>query len=175
MGIHIIVDGYNLIRASDSLSRQEKVSLQDGREALVERLAAYKRIRHWPITVVFDAMGGIFLSEKSEQTKGIKVVYSPADQTADQVIARLARQKGNQALVVTSDRALARAAESAGATVIDSPTFEDQMEMAYYTETKGGGGALDEDAEHTLDTRKKGPSRRASKAERRKAAKLAKV
>lgn len=174
MGLHLIIDGYNLIRASESLSRAEAVSLEEGRETLVARLAAYKRVKHWPVTLIFDAMSGPNLREKSEHVQGVKVVYSPAGQTADQVIIRLAQQKGTQALVVTSDRALARAVETAGATVITSPEFEARMEMAFYLDTKGPG-ADEEDFEPTLSTRKKGPSRRRSKADRRRAARKGKI
>ena len=174
MGVHLIIDGYNLIRASASMSRQEADGLAYGREALISRLAAYKRIKHWPVTVVFDAMAGPSLSESREQVAGIKVVYSPADQTADQVIVRMARKKGQQAMVVTSDRELAGLAEAAGATVLDSPAFEARMEMAFYMETKGGGVEA-EDREPTLSTVKKGPRRRRSKAERQREARLRKV
>ncbi len=175
MGVHLIIDGYNVIRASASLSRQEAFSLEQGREALLERLAAYKKIKRWPVTVVFDAAEGLHLGESREQTKGIKVVYSPSGQTADQVIVRLARQKGGQALVVTSDRELARLSEAAGATVLDSPAFEDRMEMAFYMETKGLSTPAEDDPARSLDTRKKGPSRRPPKAERKKAARLEKL
>ena len=174
MGVHLIIDGYNVIRASDSLSRQEAHSLEDGREALLERLKAYKRLKAWPITVVFDAGAGYHLSEKSETVAGIKVVYSPAGQTADQVIVRLARVKGSKAVVVTSDRALARASEAAGATTLDSPAFEQRLEMAFFMDTKGASPG-DEDRQPTLSTRKKGPSRRRPKAVRLKSARLKKI
>ena len=174
MGLHLIIDGYNLIRASPSLSRQESFSLEAGREALLERLKAYKRLKAWPITVVFDAGAGFHLSEKTETVSGIKVVYSPAGQTADQVIIRLSRRKGTQAVVVTSDKALARAAETSGATTLDSPEFEQRLETAFFMDTEGASPA-DEDYVPTLSTRKKGPSRRRPKAVRLKTARLKKI
>lgn len=175
MGLHLIIDGYNLIRTSAGFSRHEAVSLETGRQSLLEGLAAYKRIKHWPITVVFDAAGSPGLSENTEQVAGIKVVYSPAHQTADQVIIRMARRMGGRALVVTSDHELAEAVEAAGATAMGSPEFEERMEMAFYLEAKGPGAEEEDDDRPTLSTAKKGPSRKPPKASRRRAARINKV
>ena len=84
MPLHIVVDGYNLIRSSPELSRLDRRSLEDGREALLERLAAYKRIKRLPITVVFDAGQSPTMDIRKEQFSGIKVVYSQFGLTADQ-------------------------------------------------------------------------------------------
>ena len=54
MSVHVIVDGYNLIRQSAALSKFDQTDLQLGREALIDNLAAYKRIKKHKITVVFD-------------------------------------------------------------------------------------------------------------------------
>ena len=64
------------------------------------------------------------LAETTENTGGVKTVYSPAGQTADQVIVRMARKQGGQAMVVTSDRDLAGAVERYGATSVTAPEFE---------------------------------------------------
>ncbi len=42
MPIHIIIDGYNLIRNSNSLSALDRQDMQTGRETLVDMLATYK-------------------------------------------------------------------------------------------------------------------------------------
>ena len=174
MSLYLIIDGYNLIRQSPSLSRQEARALEFGREALLARLASYKRIKPHPITVVFDAAEGPVPGETTQRSRGIKVVYSSASETADQVIYRLARNLGTQALVVTSDVALTRAVESAGATAVSSQEFEDRMEQAFYLDVKGEE-TEDEDYEPSLSTRKKGPSRRLPKAIRRRKARLKKI
>jgi len=54
LSIHIIIDGYNLIRQSNSLSILDMQDIQLGREALVDMLAAYKKVKPHRITVVFD-------------------------------------------------------------------------------------------------------------------------
>ena len=57
--MHIIVDGYNLIRQSDILRLHERQGLEAGRKALVHLLAGYRRSRGHRITVVFDGwLGG---------------------------------------------------------------------------------------------------------------------
>ena len=57
MPIHIIIDGYNLIRRSKKLSAFDVQDIQLGREALIDMLATYKKIKAHRITVVFDAGG----------------------------------------------------------------------------------------------------------------------
>ena len=175
MALHLVIDGYNLIRSSPSLSRQESHGLEEGREALLTRLSAYKKIKPRPITVVFDAAESFHLSTTKEQVRGIKVTYSPAGKTADQIIIKMARRLGSQALVVTSDRPLAQAVEAAGATAVSSSDFEDRMEMAFYLESKGMMDEEDEETEGCLSTRKKGPSRRRPKTARHREAKLKKI
>ncbi|NQT68664.1 MAG: NYN domain-containing protein, partial [Desulfobacteraceae bacterium] len=54
MSIHIIIDGYNLIRQSNFFSTIDRRDMQLGRETLIETLAAYKGIKGHKITVVFD-------------------------------------------------------------------------------------------------------------------------
>ncbi len=178
MALHLIIDGYNLIRSSPSLSSAEAQDLDMGREALLSRLASYKRIKPAPITVVFDAAHGSPLSRKKDVFQGIKIVYSPAGTSADRVIINMAREKGSQALVVTSDRALANSVEKAGATAIPSLEFEDRMEMAFYVDSKGTVGEEDEyqsSRRPRQSTRKKGPSRRLPRSQRRRKARLRKV
>ena len=45
MSIHIIVDGYNLIRQSQSFRHLDQQSLELGRDALIDSLAEYKRLK----------------------------------------------------------------------------------------------------------------------------------
>lgn len=172
MGIHLIIDGYNLIRQSASLSKQERVSLEEGRHALITRLVAYKRVKAWPVTVVFDGAGGYHVSTQTENHAGIRVVYSPVGKTADQVIANMADRYREKALVVTSDRELAGRVERTGATVLDSVEFEDRLEMALLMESGEDPG---EDEPGRLSTKKKGPSKRPPRSQRQKARKLKKI
>ncbi|MBW2060099.1 MAG: NYN domain-containing protein [Deltaproteobacteria bacterium] len=174
MALHLIIDGYNFIRQSQSLSRQEARGLGFGREALLARLASYRRIKPHPVTVVFDAAEGPIQRQTAEKTRGIKVVYSSARETADQVIIRLARRMGSQAVVVSSDQALCQAVEAAGATAVSSPEFEERMEQASCSDKKGVEEE-EEDYQPSRSTRKKGPARRPSRAARRRKSRLSKI
>lgn len=45
MALHIIIDGYNLIRQSRQLAAFERMDLQTGREALLDQLAVSKKVK----------------------------------------------------------------------------------------------------------------------------------
>ena len=106
MTIHILIDGYNLIRNYPPLSRVEKADFSQGREKLLEWLSLYRRKIPNPITVVFDGGKGEALAEGSDIYKGIKILYSSQGLTADDIIKRLAKKDGGKILVVTSDQEL---------------------------------------------------------------------
>ena len=97
MALHIIIDGYNLIRQSAHLSTIEEQDLQLGREALIDLLAAYKRMRPHKISVVFDASQALNLNLQRESRKGIIIIYSRSGESADAVICKMARQEREKA------------------------------------------------------------------------------
>ena len=106
MKIHILIDGYNLIRNYPPLSRAEKADFSQGREKLLEWLSQYRRTTPNPLTVVFDGGKGDSLAEGRDIFKGIKILYSSRGQTADDIIKRLVKKDGGKILVVTSDQEL---------------------------------------------------------------------
>lgn len=173
MSIHIIVDGYNLIRQSDNLSHLDDQDIQLGREALLDRLAAYRRTRHHRITVVFDGANAPLFSQHKSQIKGIHVKFSRSGESADAVIKRMAAHEREKALIVSSDLEVVNFAASKGAATISSRLFEEKLKMAAYTSLKGIESE-DEDG-WTPKTKKKGPSRRLSKKERRDRIKIKKL
>ena len=166
MAIHIIIDGYNLIRQSPELAGLDRQDLQLGRDALVEMLVAYKKLKRHQITVVFDGAAQPSLYGSRDRVKGIAIRYSQGGERADDLIRRMAQQERSRALVVSSDREVMSAAESAGATVVSSAAFEEKVAMASYLALKGGDDAT-ESAGWVPTTRKKGPSRRLPKRKRR--------
>ena len=87
--MHIIVDGYNLIRQSDVLRGHERQSLEAGRKALIRGLAQYKRLRGHRITVVFDGWEGGSPLEERDLAGGVAIIYSRLGEKADEVIKRL--------------------------------------------------------------------------------------
>ena len=173
MSIHIIIDGYNLIRQSKSLWALDRQDLQLGREALLDMLSAYKRIKRHMVTVVFDGINPPLFSQHKDQIKGIKVKFSRSGESADTVIKRMAAKLREKALVVSSDLDVIHFAASKGSATIDSPGFEEKMAMAVYMDTKGI------ESEETVGwiptTKKKGPGRRLSKKQRRSRVKIKKL
>lgn len=173
--ICIIIDGYNLIRRSRFLSSAEAIDLEHGRLALLKKLAAYRQMKHHAITVVFDASETLNLSVEEDRYAGIRILYSEGGQTADAVIIDLARKLKNQAIVVSSDNEILRAAQSAGCAILQAEEFERKLnEALLYGET---GPKMDQE-ERKLPlnkrwvTMKKGPSKRLPKAKRRAMARL---
>ena len=177
MPLELIIDGYNLIRQSDSLRRLDARKLEQGRLALLERLAAYAKIRGHAITVVFDGWGGDSPTSTDTRYKGVTVIYTGRGELADEWIKRKAEHLQYGA-VVTSDREIARHVERAGVPAIESPAFERRMEVALASDLKNPDRdeeAWEEEEEESIETRKKGTAWRLSKQERRRQAVLAKL
>ena len=173
MSIHIIIDGYNLIRQSKSLCALDRQDLQLGREALLDMLSAYKRIKRHTITVVFDGTNAPPFSQHKDRIKGIEVKFSRNGESADAVIKRMAVKLREKALVVSSDMDVIHFAASKGSATIDSPGFEEKMALAAYMDTKGMDG--EESMGWIPTTKKKGPGRRLSKKQRRSRIKIKKL
>jgi predicted RNA-binding protein with PIN domain len=174
MGIHIVIDGYNFIRQSRKFSDLDRQDLQSGREALVEALAAYKKIKSYAMTVVFDGTAAPAGMPRRDNQRGIKLCYSAPGESADTVIKRMATREKEKMLVVTSDNDIVRYCESMGAAVIGSPEFEDRLMMAQYMDLKGTDDNGEEGGWHP-STKKKGPSRRLTKRQRKLKKKLSKL
>lgn len=169
--MHIIVDGYNLIRQSDVLRHHERQSLEAGRMALVHLLSGYRKTRGYRITVVFDGWLSGAPEEQRDREAGIEIIYSRRGEKADEVIRRLVRQRADEMIVVTSDRPVMDAAVRAGAAAIPSRQFEDRIRQTGNTTVSGPartGKNDDGDDSPARGTKKKGPSHRVSKREKLK-------
>ena len=165
MSLHIIIDGYNLIYQSNTFSDFNASDLESARDALVSALARYKRLKAHKITVVFDG-GNAFpdVSDK-DQRKGILVRFSSSRETADHVIKRMAAREKEKALVVSSDKEIVNFAESKGAATISSPLFEERLHLA--TAFITGDTDPEIHSGWVPTTKKKGPSHRLPKRQRR--------
>jgi len=173
MSIHIIIDGYNLIRQSTILSRLDQQDIMLGRDALVDMLAAYRKIKPHRITVVFDGHHSPAFSQQRDQKKGIAIRFSRRGESADDLIKRMALKEREKALVVSSDLEVANSAAAHGAATISAPQFEGKMGMA--VQLDGLEIEAEDHAGWTPTTKKKGPSRRLSKKQRRNRMKLKKL
>ena len=176
--MHIIVDGYNLIRQSSTLRRFERISLERGRGELIRRVAGYRRLRGHTMTVVFDGWMAGPAQEERLREEGVHIVYSGRGETADEVIKRMARaERGSEVIVVSSDREVANAAVQAGGVAISSPEFEERMEGGDVMRRTSGDEDTgeDDDIPPGFRTRKKGTARRMSKRHRQAQRRLSKL
>jgi predicted RNA-binding protein with PIN domain len=169
--MHLIVDGYNVIRQSPRLQLLDAMDLQAGREALVELLAQYRSRSHHRITVVFDGWQHGDLKESRDQHQGILIIYSRRGERADEVIKRLLHQERERALVVTSDREIQVCAEHVKASWIHAGQFE----LSYLHPTAAPDHGGEADPSSTRGTHKKGPARRLSKRQRQLQQRLKKL
>jgi predicted RNA-binding protein with PIN domain len=172
MTMHLIVDGYNLIRQSPQLQILDAMDLQAGREALLELLVWYRGRSHHRITVVFDGWQHGDFRENRDRQQGLIIIYSRRGERADEVIKRLLHQERERALVVTSDREIQGYAEQVKAAWINAGEFEG----SYLHDPAGAVQAGDEaDLIATRGTQKKGPARRLSKRQRQRQQRLKKL
>ena len=104
MSLHIIVDGYNVIRQSQQLSILDLRDIQEGREALQDILVEYQKTKGHRITLVFDGTNAVSLDSQRQRFRGIEILFSRNGETADTVIKRMASREKERALVVSSDR-----------------------------------------------------------------------
>ncbi|MBM4284643.1 MAG: hypothetical protein FJ128_05270 [Deltaproteobacteria bacterium] len=171
MSVHLIVDGYNLIRQSPELRRLEAQDLEAGRRALLELLSEYRRTRPGrQVSVVFDGWQTGGFQESRDLYLGVGVIYSRRGERADEVIKRLLSRERGRAVVVSSDRELQGAARRVGAAWIEALAFALQHLFPHSPADQEGEGRLPGQG-----TTKKGPSRRPPKKERRRRQRLRKL
>ncbi len=173
MTIHIIIDGYNLIRQSGYLTELESRSIEAGRDALVALLAAYRRVKRHNITVVFDGSGAPCGFPSRDRVQGVGIVFSRCGELADAVIKRMAAMEKEKAIVVSSDMDIIRHSAAFGCATLSSPVFEQKLLMAASANSEDPDS--DSDGGWIPTTRKKGPSRRLSKRMRQNLIKTGKL
>lgn len=107
-GVHMLVDGYNVTKTG-----YPELALADQRDRLVRSLAGLGAQISAEITVVFDGSG---VSAPAPQRRGVRVLFSPAGISADDVLRQLvgAEPRGRAVLVVTSDGEILRDVTAAG-------------------------------------------------------------
>ena len=169
--MYLLIDGYNLLHVGRSLIQMNSTDLQRERDRLIDKISLYRRQRPCEITVVFDGWQGGWVTEKREMRKGIELIFSKRDEKADEVIKRMAMAKGAGVIVITSDREIARYAERLSVSVIPSDQFLERLEKATFRPQK----ERFQDEGEERGEKKKGPSRKLSKKERRRLAALKKL
>ena len=104
----LIVDGYNVIFAWQSLKKLANESLEHARMELRNQLLNYGKFKGYEVILVFDGKYTKSIASIEEITKGFIEVYTDDGETADSFIERevfLRQGKYTNVYVVTSDGA----------------------------------------------------------------------
>ena len=129
----LLIDGYNVIFAWDSLRRVARESIDSAREALIRMMINFNGIRKTCLILVFDAYkvtGGV---EKAEEVGGIHIVYTKESEIADVFIERAVQKLTDMernVRVVTSDAMEQLIIMSRGALRVPASAFEKEVELA---------------------------------------------
>lgn len=103
---YLFVDGYNIINSWEHLKKMWKDDLELSRDSLIDIMIEYKHYSDIEIIVVFDAHMVKGNSGIEENHKGVKVIYTKENETADQFIEKRLNEIGRikRVRVATSDR-----------------------------------------------------------------------
>jgi predicted RNA-binding protein with PIN domain len=91
---YIIVDGYNIIFAWDSLAEIAKNDLEAARRSLLDALSSYAGFTKCRLVVVFDGYKQKGNPGEKQQFLGIQVVYTREGETGDAYIESLVHDIG---------------------------------------------------------------------------------
>jgi hypothetical protein len=175
--MHILIDGYNLIRQSIRLRRFERQSLEAGRNALIGWLAEYRNRKGHRITVVFDGWVSGSAQEERDYSADIHIIYSSRGVKADDVLKRITASTDEEILVVSSDREVASYATRRGKAALSSLEFESivDKQSAAAVDYETPDAKDDDEEENNRPINKKGPARRLSRAQRQAQTKIRKL
>jgi len=130
----LIVDGYNVIHAWESLKRLvATASLEAARDELIERLSVLGMVTGEDVTVVFDAHHSKAMSNSEQTVDGLRVIFTRRGHSADHSIERLAYVASERAEVITvatSDRFQRDLVRGMGGAVISSLELERRVNDA---------------------------------------------
>jgi predicted RNA-binding protein with PIN domain len=96
----------------------------------------------------------------------VDIIYSRFGEDADAVVKRLAAESEEETVVVSSDREIASFATRLGKIALSSVEFESVMNRAIASAPGNNYINASDDAGRTDIKRKKGPSRKLSKAQK---------
>ena len=120
----VLIDGHNLI------GKMPDIRLDDphDEEKLLRRISLYRARTRRKVLVVFDS-GSDYKPGRKQKLAGLSVQYAPHGKSADQIIINRINKAQNpgQLLVVTSDRAIQRAAWQRRAKVVSAADFAAEL------------------------------------------------
>ena len=126
---YVLVDGYNVIYAWETLRELSERNMQDARDALIRILCNYRGYRQNEVILVFDAYRVKGDAREIEKTGGISVVYTKEAETADSYIEKTSHElaKNHRVRVVTSDGMEQIIILGNGALRVSSEIFYDEI------------------------------------------------
>jgi len=105
--VRILVDGYSLLHRWSELARGKPRHSAAARDELIHILTQYQDASGTPITIFFDGNGTPSGRPRNESARAVEVLFSKANQTADDLIERATHrfQPYGEVLAVTDDGA----------------------------------------------------------------------
>ena len=123
----LILDGYNVIYASDELAGLMEEDTEAAREKLLTMVEEHCFRKGCSALVVFDAGGRVGPAPREERSAFLEVAYTAKGQSADSYIEKLAYRTGERAaagiLLVTGDYDQQKVASGAGLLRMSSREF----------------------------------------------------
>lgn len=107
----LLVDGYNVLRSGERYKAiafgpdYTDDAFNAARERLINDVVNFAG-RDWRAIIVFDGGKNAYSTGETQTVGGVRIMFSPAGQSADKVIEKLAhdaRERNVETLVVTSD------------------------------------------------------------------------
>jgi hypothetical protein len=127
----LIIDGYNLMYASDNLQALMRDDLEAAREKLLAEIEEYCARQGRTSEVVFDAGGRAGPASREKRSRFLIVIYTAKGQSADSYIEKLAYRTpagpARSVLLVTGDYDQQKVAVGAGLLRMSSREFHLEM------------------------------------------------
>lgn len=129
---YLLVDGYNIIFAWDSLKQLSKIDLAAARGKLADILCNYQGYKQCELILVFDAYKVEGNPGEVIKYHNIHVVYTKEAETADHYIEKTVRQiaKEHDVIVATSDALEQVIIMGQGARRMSAAGLEEEIECA---------------------------------------------
>ncbi len=126
---YLLVDGYNVIYASDELKSLAATDLKAARDSLIDTLVNFQGYRRENVILVFDAYRVRGGTEHMEDHAGLTVIYTKEAETADQYIEKAAHEIGKKyrVTVATSDAIEQVIVMSSGAIRLSAKDFWEEI------------------------------------------------
>src|SRR5699024_745287 len=113
----LVVDGYNIIGAWETLKKLKAKEIAQARDKLIEYMAEYQAYTGDRVIIVFDAYYVNGIASRLRTFK-VEIIYTKEKETADECIERIVsdlKNVRNQLYVATSDYAEQRTIFGRGA------------------------------------------------------------